>query len=119
MEKVKVKHLGVEEFKLHHGNVVEVFAPGAARRVPQHIADVLLREQAVERKWKEDGALLSERRIPLFEEVKEKAPKPPTAKNKNSRRVAPVKKAEDVSAEQITGKTTVETNTEEARGNEK
>lgn len=80
MNTVKVKHIGQEEFRVNHGDVVEVFAPGAIRAVPAYVAEILLREEGLEREWKKDGQLLSERSVQLFERVEEKPAEKPVKK---------------------------------------
>lgn len=69
METVKVRHLGREEFNYRHGNVRIDFAPGEEKEVPAYVAEELLREQTVERKWKKDGKLAGTRQTRLFEEA--------------------------------------------------
>lgn len=78
---------------MNHGDVVEVFAPGAIRAVPAYVAEILLREEGLEREWKKDGQLLSERSVQLFERVEEKTPEKPVKKSvEKPARKAPVKK---------------------------
>lgn len=86
---------------MNHGDVVEVFAPGAIRAVPAYVAEILLREEGLEREWKQNGHLLSEKRVALFERVEEKPAEKPVRKSveksveksaEKPAREAPVKK---------------------------
>lgn len=141
MNTVKVKHIGQEEFRMNHGDVVEVFAPGAIRAVPAYVAEILLREEGLEREWKKDGHLLSEKRVALFERVEEKpveksvkepAKKPArkapvkkktttATKKKSEKRSRPAEKTAEPTVEKAAApKSPVETIAEvETRGNEK
>lgn len=126
---------------MNHGDVVEVFAPGAIRAVPAYVAEMLLREEGLEREWKKDGHLLSEKRVALFERVEEKSAEKPVIKSvetpvrktpvknkkttatkkKSEKRPRPAEKTAEPTVEKIVApKAPVETIAEaETRGNEK
>lgn len=68
MEKINLKHLGKEPFTTRHGDLKVEFAPGETREVSAHVAELLLTEVAVERKYKKNGGgVESEEVTPLFE----------------------------------------------------
>lgn len=67
METVNLKHLGREPFSTSHGNQRIEFAPGETKKVQAHLAELLLAEVHIDRKYKRGGGIESEETTPLFE----------------------------------------------------
>lgn len=67
METVNLKYLGKAAFTARHGDQKLEFAPGETKELSTNLADMLLAEMHIERKYKKNGGIESEETMPLFE----------------------------------------------------